>query len=115
MNRLLLIDQDRRAAQKLGLECLEVGVGVVLAENVCQGVRALLHDVVSLIVIDAAAVRFTPREQAMLFERVAPGVPVVVAVRPDASLESRVAFELAGFRVSPRPLTAEDLLEKVRA
>jgi ActR/RegA family two-component response regulator len=114
VNRLLLIDERRQAAQKLGLECLERGVGVVLAESVCQEVRALRHGVVSLIVVDAAAVRLTP-DQAMLFERVAPGVPVVAVVRPDAALESRVAFAVAGFGVLPRPVTAEDLVEKVSA
>jgi hypothetical protein len=44
---------------------------------------------------------------------VAPGVPVVVVVRPGLPLQSRVSFELAGFRVLTRPVTAEDLLEKL--
>jgi hypothetical protein len=33
-------------------------------------------------------------------------------VAPDAPLESRVALELAGFRVLSRPVTVEDLIEK---
>ena len=112
MKRLLVIDQDRTVTQRLGLACLERGVGVIMADNVCEGVRLLLSEVVSLIVVDAALVRLTAREQARLFDRVAPGVPVVVVVRPDASLDTRVGFELAGCTVMTRPVTPEDLLEK---
>ena len=112
MTRLLLIDQDRTATQRLGLACLDRGAGVVIADNVCEGARVLLSEIVSLIVVDAALLRLPAREQARLFDRVAPEVPVVVVVRPDAPIDARVAFELAGFTVMTRPVTAEDLLEK---
>ena len=112
MQRLLVIDRDRTVTQRLGLECLERGVGVVMADSVCEGVRVLVSEVVSLIVVDAALVRLTPCEQARLFERVAPGVPVVVVVRPDVALDARVALELAGFTVMTRPVSSQDLLEK---
>ena len=39
-------------------------------------------------------------------------MPIVVTVAAEASLESRVALELAGFRVVTRPVTVEDLVEK---
>ena len=59
--------------QRVGLECLEREVGVVMAENLCEGVRTLCCRLpVSLIVVDAALLRLTPREHATLFERVAP-------------------------------------------
>ena len=112
MKRLLVIDQDRTVTQRLGLACLERGVGVVMADTVCEGVRVLLSEMVSLIVVDAALVRLAPREQARLFDSVAPGVPVVVAARTNESLDARVALELAGFTVMTRPVTPEDLLEK---
>jgi DNA-binding response OmpR family regulator len=112
MNRVLVIDQDRATRELLGLACLGHDVGVALAENLCEGVRLLLSVSVSLIVLDASAMRLTTREHVTLFERVAPGVPVVVSVAPSASLESRVALELAGFRVLAKPVTVEDLLEK---
>jgi DNA-binding response OmpR family regulator len=115
MDPVLVIDQDRAAMQDLGLGCLAQGVGVALAENLCEGVRVLLSATVSIIAVDAALLRLTPREHATLFERVAPGVPVVVIVRPDAALDARVAFELAGFRVLPRPVDARDLIEKTAA
>ncbi|MGH7392884.1 MAG: hypothetical protein ACREM3_26040 [Candidatus Rokuibacteriota bacterium] len=44
MHRVLVIDQDRDAVQALGLACLSRGVGVVLAGNVCEGVRVLLNE-----------------------------------------------------------------------
>jgi DNA-binding response OmpR family regulator len=113
MNRFLMIDQNREATQSLGLACLDRGVGVAMADTVCEGVRVLLFTTVSLIVVDGALLRLTAREHATLFERVAPGVPVIVVVRPDLSLDTRVGFELVGFRVLTRPVTAEDLLEKL--
>ena len=112
MNRVLVIDQDRASREMLGLACLGHDVGVALAENLCEGVRVLLSVPVSLIVMDVAAMRLTTAEHVTLFERVAPGVPVVIAVGPEASLESRVALELAGFRVLTKPVTVEELLEK---
>jgi DNA-binding response OmpR family regulator len=115
MNRVLVIDQDRATREQLGLECLGCDLGVALAENLCEGVRVLLSLTVSLIVIEAAALRLTLREHAVLFERVAPGVPVVVTVGPDTSLETRVALELAGFRVMTRPVTAGELVDKIIA
>ena len=78
MNRILLIDPDRGAMQKLGLACLEQEIGVVMADNVCEGVRALLADSVSLVLVDHLALRLGARESATLFERVAPNVPVVL-------------------------------------
>jgi DNA-binding response OmpR family regulator len=99
--------------QKLGLACLEQGIGVVMADNVCQGVRALLADSVSLVLVDHLALRLGARESATLFERVAPNVPVVVTVRPDTDLFRIVALELAGFRVETKPVTIGDLVVKM--
>ena len=111
MNRFLVIDQNRATAQRLGLRCLEQDIAVIIAENVCEGVRTLAATPVSLIVVDAGGLRLGAREHATLFDRVAPGVPVIVTVRPDVPLETRVAFELAGFRVLPEPLTTDELLK----
>ena len=113
MNRILVIDQNRGAMEKLGLACLEQGIGVAMADNVCEGVRALLSDAISLVLVDASELRFGPRESATLFERVAPGVPVVVVVRPELDLGRIVALELAGFRVITKPVAVADLFAKV--
>jgi DNA-binding response OmpR family regulator len=115
MNRFLLIDEDVAVTQKLGLACLDRQVGVIMAPNVCEGVRALLSESVSLIVVEATALKLTAREMATLFERVAPGVPVAVTVRSDTLLDARVALELAGFRVLTKPVAVEDLLDKIGA
>jgi DNA-binding response OmpR family regulator len=113
MNRVLVIDQDRVATQTLGLACLERDLGVAIAENLCEGVRMLLGTPVDLIVVDSTEMRLTAREMGTLFDRVAPGVPVVVAMRSPAALDQRVTFELAGFRVTTKPVSVEDLLHKV--
>jgi len=114
MNRVLVIDQDSATTTRtLGLACLQRGIGVAFADNVCEGVRLLLETVVDLVLVDVAALRLTPREMATLFERVAPGVPLVVAVRPETSVETRVTLELSGFCVLTKPVTVEELVEKV--
>jgi DNA-binding response OmpR family regulator len=115
MNRVLVIDQNRAATQALGLACLDRDLGTAIAENLCEGVRVLLSTPVDLIVVDAAEMRLTAREMATLFDRVAPGVSVVVAMKAPAALDQRVTFELAGFRVIGKPVSVEDLLHKVTA
>lgn len=111
MIRVLLIGQDHATAQRLGLQCLERGIAVVIAENVCEGVRVLATTPVSLIVVDVGRFRLGFSEQAALFDRVAPGVPVSVTLRADVPLETRVALELAGFHVVPSPASPDDLLK----
>jgi DNA-binding response OmpR family regulator len=113
MTRILLIGQDRTTAEGLGLECLQRGVAVVIADNVCEAVRALVNTPVSLIVADLAGFRLGAREQAGVFDRSAPGVPVAVTVPPEVPLETRVGLELAGFQVVSRPPTADQLLKSL--
>jgi DNA-binding response OmpR family regulator len=109
MNRVLVIDQDRTAVPTLGLEGLAHATEVRVVENLCEGVRVLLSEAVALIVVEAGRLRLPARAHAALFERVAPGVPVVVVVGPETALATRVGFELAGFRVLARPVAAEAL------
>ncbi len=111
MKTILIIDQDRPVAQQLALACLERGIGTALVDTVCEGVRLLLTETVSLIVVESSLLRLEAREQALLFDRVAPGVPVAITALPSISLESRVRWELAGFAVGPRLATVEDLLK----
>lgn len=113
MGRFLMIDRDRVMMQDVGLACFERGIGVVMAENVCEAVRILSTTSVSLIVVDAALLRLTPSEHAAMFAQVAPTANVVVVVAPETTLEGRVAYEVAGFRALTRPVTAEDLLKEV--
>jgi len=111
MTRILLIGQDRATAEGLGLQCLERGIGVVIAENVCEGVRVLATSPVSLIVADWSRLRLDLHDQAAVFDRVAPGVRVAVTVPADAPIEARVALELAGFQVVSTPATPDELLK----
>ena len=115
MNRILVIDQDRTAMEKIGLACLEQNIAVAMADNVCEGVRVLLGDQISLVLVDGAELRFGARESATLFERVAPNVPVVVMVRPEMDLSRIVLLELAGFKVVTKPVIVADLVAKLAA
>lgn len=113
MNRVLTIDDNRSRAQDLVMECLEHGVAVRVAESLCEGVRYLLDAPASLVLVDAGVLRMAGPDQARLFDAVAPGVPVVLAVDAGARVEDRVAFELKGFHVVSRPFALPDLLAKV--
>jgi DNA-binding response OmpR family regulator len=113
MNRVLLIDHDHDAAQAAGMICLDQGIAFRAAHTLCDGVRLLLDAPVSLIVIDAGLVRLSPAEQARMFDAVAPEVPVVVLVKPNAPLEEHVRFESEGFRVVPKPVDMTGILAKV--
>ena len=111
MIRMLLIDQDHSRTQRWALDCLERGIAVVMADSVCEAVRILATTPVTLIVADFSRLRLGPREQAALFDRVAPGVPVIVAVTADVPLETRVALELGGFQVMPSTADLPELLK----
>jgi ActR/RegA family two-component response regulator len=111
MIRVLLIDRDNTRAQRLGVDCLDRGMAAVMAESVCEAVRVLATTPITVIVAAAASLRLAPAEQAALFDRAAPGVPVIVTVTEDVSLEARVALELAGFQVVPVAAELDDLLK----
>ena len=90
------------------------GVGVVIAENVCEGVRALAVSPVSLIVTDLSCLRVGFHDQAAIFDRVAPGARMAVTVPSAAPIEVRVALELAGFQVVSAPASPDELLKPLR-
>jgi len=111
MRTILIIDQDRATAHQFALACLKRDIGTALVDTVCEGVRLLLNESVSLIVVEPLLMHLSARDQAVLFDRVAPGVPVVIAAPPSATLEARVGWELVGFTVVPRPVDVEDVLK----
>jgi hypothetical protein len=113
MIRILLIGQDPATVERLTLQCLERGVAVAIAENVCEGVRVLATTPVSLIVADLSRIRLGVHEQAALFDRVAPGSRIAVTVAEDTALETRVALELAGFHIVPPSPGPDDLLKSL--
>ncbi len=113
MIRVLTIDDNRSRAQELVMECLEHGVAVRVAESVCEGVRYLLDAPASLVLVDAGVLRMAGPDQARLFDAVAPGVPVALAVDAGARVEERVALEMKGFHVVSRPFALADLLAKI--
>ena len=113
LKRVLLIDQDAATARRMALRCLDKGVAVAIAENVCEAVRTLATTPVALIVADIGRFRLAIPDQAALFDRVAPGVPVLVIVGPGVSLDLRAALEIAGFRVIPSPVEPDDVLKAI--
>jgi DNA-binding response OmpR family regulator len=113
MNRVLLIHRDPEISRALGMACIEGGIAVRMVENLCEGVRYMLHVPVSAILIEASLLRLAASDQSRLFELVAPGVPVVVMVPPSASTEERVRLEVQGFTVVSRPFDMAELLAKI--
>ena len=113
MSRILVIDQDRGLNQALALSCLDHGIAIRLAETIGEGVRYLAEAPVAAILVDAGLIRLSAAQQARVFDSVAPDVPVVVMVKPNAPLEEHVRFELEGFRVLAKPLDVTDLVAKL--
>ena len=112
MIRVLTIDGNRSRAQALAMECLANGVAVRMAETLCEGVRYLLDAPASLVLAEASMLRMAGADQARLFDSVAPGVPVVLAIDAGARVEDLVDLELRGFHVVTRPFELSDLLAK---
>jgi len=112
MNRVLLVDRDPEFARAMGMACLGAGVAIRMVENLCDGVRLMLHAPVSLVVVEAALLRLAGPDQVHLFDVVAPGVPVVVTVPAETSAEERVRLEIQGFLVMTKPLDIAEVLAK---
>jgi DNA-binding response OmpR family regulator len=113
MTRILLIDGDRALAQAFAMECVENGVAIRMAETLCEGVRCLLDEPVSAVLVESTLMRLPVGEQGRLFDVVAPGVPVVVLMESSTRVDEKVKLELQGFRVMDKPFDLCDLLAKL--
>ena len=112
MTRVLMIDENRTLTESVGMRCFEHGIAVRMADTFCEGVRHLIETPVSLILLSSALVRLPGAEVARLFDRVAPGVPVVVRVEAGQGIDEQVRFELHGFRAVREPFDVLDLVAK---
>ena len=112
MTRVLMIDRDRDLAQSVAMVCLDNGLAIRMAETLCEGVRCMLDEPVSVVLVDSALMRFSGTGLARLFDAVAPGVPVVVLVGPAVRVEEVVSLQLQGFGVLPKPFDVRDILAK---
>jgi DNA-binding response OmpR family regulator len=113
MLRIVVIDTDRAVAQAIAIDCVRQGVAVRLAETVSEGVRHLMQEPVSAVLVDAGLIRLTAAEQARLFQAVAPGVAMVVLAGTGTRGEDRLRLEVEGFHVADRPVDVREVLAKV--
>ena len=112
MTRVLMIDENRRLTQSVGMQCVARGIAVRMGDTFCEGVRHLLETPVSLIILSSGLVHIPEAELVLLFDTVAPGVPVVIRVRAGQDMDEQVRFELHGFRVVREPFDVLDLVAK---
>lgn len=112
MTRVLMIDGNRALTESVGLQCLEQGIAVRIADGLCDGLRQMLETPVSLVIVSSSLVGLSGPEMAKLFETIAPGVPVVVRVDAGHTMDEQVRFELHGFRVVREPFDVADLVVK---
>ena len=113
MTRVLMIDGDRSLTQSVAMACLNSGVAIRMAETLCEGVRWLLGEPMSVVLVDSALMRLSGADLARLFDTVAPNVPVVVLVGSDLPVEEVVNLQLQGVRVVPKPFDVQDVLAKL--
>jgi len=112
MTRVLMIDENRKLTESVGMQCFDHGIAVRMADTFCEGVRHLLETPVSLIILSSGLVHLPGAELARLFDTVAPGVPVMVRVEAGQGMDEQVRFELHGFRVVREPFDVLDLVAK---
>ena len=113
MTRVLMIDRDRSLTHTVAMACLDSGVAIRMAETLCEGVRWLLDEPASVVLVDAALMRLPGTDLARLFDTVAPEVPVVVLVEPAVPVEEVVNLQLQGFGVVSKPFDVRDILAKL--
>ena len=112
MTRVLMIDGNGTLTKSVGMQCLEQGIAIRMADTFCEGVRHLLETPVSLIILSSRLAHLPGAELTRLFDTVAPGVPVVVRVEAGQGMDEQVRFELHGFRVVREPFDVLDLVVK---
>jgi DNA-binding response OmpR family regulator len=112
MTRVLMIDGNRKLTDSVSRQCLERSIPIRMTDTFCEGVRQLLETPVSLVLLHSDLAHLPGAELALLFETVAPGVPVVVRVETGQGMDEQVRFELHGFRVVREPFDVLDLLVK---
>ena len=112
MTRVLMIDGNRALTESVGLQCLEHGIAIRIADAFCDGLRQMLETPVSLVIVSSKLMHRSSAELAKLFDTIAPGVPVVVRLEAGHSMDEEVRFELHGFRVVREPFDVADLVVK---
>ena len=112
MTRVLMIDGNYALTTVVGMQCLEQGIAVRMAGDVCDGLRQMLETPMSLIIVSSSLVHLSGAELAKLFDTIAPGVPVVIRVDAGQTMDEQVRFELHGFRVVREPFDVLDLVVK---
>jgi DNA-binding response OmpR family regulator len=112
MTRVLMIDENRKLTESVGMQCFDHGIAVRMADTFCEGVRHLLETPVSLIILSFGLVHLPGAELARLFDTVAPGVPVMVRVEAGQGMDVQVRFELHGFSIVREPFDVLDLVAK---
>jgi DNA-binding NtrC family response regulator len=112
MTRVLMIDGNRALTDSVGLRCLEQEVATRMAEAFCDGIRMILEAPFSLVILSSDLVTMSTADLAKLFDTIAPGIPVVIRLEADRTMDEQVRFEVHGFRVVREPFDVVDLLVK---
>lgn len=112
MTRVLMIDGNHALTTAVGMQCLEHGIAVRMADDFRYGLRQMLETPISLVILSSSLVHLSGAELAKLFDTIAPGVPVVIRVEAGQTMDEQVRFELHGFRVVREPFDVLDLVVK---
>ena len=115
MVRVLIIPEETAAARALAQQAAEHDVVLAVAESVCDAVRTLGGTPVALIVLDHRRLRLDPPSLGAVFDHVAPGVPVAVAVAADLPPRARARLEASGVSLIPSPPDLQALLALLRS
>jgi two-component system CheB/CheR fusion protein len=113
--RILVIEDDAAVAEGVRLLLQQAGHAVMLAHEGSQAIAMAVENPPALVVTDFNLPgTFNGIEVTLQLRQVLPAPPAAIILSGDTSAETRQEIGLTGVEHAPKPIRAEDLLERVR-
>jgi two-component system CheB/CheR fusion protein len=113
--RILVIEDDAAVAEGVRLLLQQAGHAVMLAHEGSQAIAMAVENPPALVVTDFNLPgTFNGIEVTLQLRQVLPAPPAAIILSGDTSSETRQEIGLTGVEHAPKPIRAEDLLERVR-
>ncbi|MGK7869567.1 response regulator [Falsiroseomonas sp. E2-1-a20] len=113
--RILVIEDDAAVAEGLRMLLQQAGHAVVLAHEGSQAIAVAVEHPPALVVADFNLPgTFNGVEVVLQLRQVLPDPPAAIILSGDTSAQTRQEIGLPGVEYAPKPVRAEDLLERIR-
>ncbi|MGG5886974.1 response regulator [Falsiroseomonas sp. HC035] len=113
--RILMIEDDATVAESLRMLLQQAGYSVMLAHEGSQAIALAVEHPPALVVADFNLPgTFNGVEVVLQLRQVLPEPPAAIILSGDTSAQTRQEIGLLGVEYAPKPVRAEDLLERIR-